>query len=124
MRSIKNADKIPYRFILDHILRDDVVIKPMFGCYSLYAGGKLCLFLVDRKVPVARPDGKEMENGVHIATTTEHEKSLKADFPDVQFRHLKDGKVWILIDRDHPLFEDRVVRACEMINSRDTRIGR
>ena len=84
-RPIKNADKIPYKFILEHILRDDLVIKPMFGCYSLYAGGKLCLFLVDRKIPVMRPDGESMENGVHIATTTEHDTSLKPDFPDTDF---------------------------------------
>jgi hypothetical protein len=121
---IKDADKIPFAFILDHILRDDIVIKPMFGCFAIYAGGKLCLFLVDRDVPIVKPDGETMDNGVHIATTAEHIDSLRPGFPDAEFRRLKDGKVWILIAVDHPLFEEHVVKACEMINAHDQRIGR
>ena len=121
---IKYADRIPFAFLLDHILRDDIAIKPMFGCFALYAGGKLSLFLVDRDEPLVKPDGETMDNGVHVATTVEHVDSLKQDFVDAEFRMLKGGKVWMLIPSGHARFEDNVIRTCEMIDSHDPRIGR
>jgi hypothetical protein len=122
--NIKYADRIPFGFILDHILRDDAAIKPMFGCFAVYAGSKLCLFLVDRGEPTTKPDGETMDNGVHVATTARHVDSLKQDFPEAEFRMLKDGKVWMLITSSAPRFEEDVIRACEMIDSHDPRIGR
>lgn len=121
---IKYADRIPFAFLLDHILRDDVVIKPMFGCFALYAGGKLCLFLVDRGEPLAKPDGETMDNGVHVATTVDHVDPLRREFPNAEFRVLKDGKVWMLIPSGNASFEQDVIKACELIDSHDPRIGR
>ena len=122
--TIKYADQIPYGFILDHLLVDGLSIKPMFGCHGIYVGSKLCLFLIDRRVSVNKHDVEPMENGVYVATTTNHIEQMRADFPDTEVQQLKGDKVWIFIASDHPAFEQRVVRACEMITANDLRIGR
>lgn len=124
VQMIKYADKIPYVFVLDHLLAGDLMIKPMFGCFGVYVGNKLCLFLIDRKTPIGRSEGEPMENGVYIATTGSHETDLRPIFPDVDFQGLKGDKAWIFVPVDHPRFEEHVVKACEMISDNDKRIGR
>lgn len=122
--NIKYADKIPFAFILDHILSDDLVIKPMFGCYAVYVRQRLCLFLLDRNKPIGRSDGDPMQNGVYIATSQAHVTDLRSIFADVNFQGLKGDKVWIFVPVDHTQFEQHVIRACEMITANDSRIGR
>lgn len=117
MVTVRYADKIPYVFILDYLSGVDIVIKPMFGCFGIYANGKLCLFLVRRE---AGP----MQKGVYIATTTEHCSQLKTDFAEAEFDQLKGDKVWIFISEASEMFERYVIKACEMISSRDARVGR
>ncbi len=123
---IPNIDKyrgrLPYAFILDYL--SDIEIKAMFGCYGVYAGGKLCLFLVDRPAGVDRPDGEPMQNGIYIATTATHCDQLRPEFEGADFQQLKGGKVWIFVAADDARFEQYAVRACEMISSGDPRIGR
>lgn len=125
MAAAKNyEDKIPFRFILDHLLGVDIVIKPMFGCYGVYAHGKLCLFLMDRERPLMRREGQPMQKGIYVATQTEFCRSLKEHFPAAEFEQLKGDKVWIFVSTALNEFEDYVVRACEMIRTGSPQIGR
>ena len=51
------TNNIPFDFILDYLHPNDVVTKPMFGCFSLYINNKICFFLRDR-------DDKKELNGI------------------------------------------------------------
>jgi hypothetical protein len=125
MADAKNyEDKIPFRFILDHLVGVDIVIKPMFGCFGVYAHGKLCLFLMDRERPLERREGQPMQKGIYVATRTEFCASLKEHFPAAEFEQLKGDKVWIFVSAALIEFEDYVVRACEMIRTGSPQIGR
>lgn len=121
---MRYADKIPYVFILDYLIGTNIEVKPMFGGYGIYANSKLCLFLLNRVQPLKGPDGKEMHNGVYIATTTDHSDELKTGFADAEFQFLKEKKVWIFISETSEKFEEYAIKACEIIGSRDARIGR
>lgn len=122
---MRYADKIPYVFILDYLIGIDITIKPMFGCHGIYANGKqLCLFLMNRERPLIRREGKPMQKGVYIATTDDHTGDLTPMFAKAEFEILKDKKIWIFVSETLGEFEEYVIRACEMINAGDTRIGR
>lgn len=120
---MKYADKIPYNFVLDH-LAIDIVIKPMFGFYGIYTWGKLCLCLIRREKPLIRREKEPLQKGVYIATTVDHINSLRTDFPAAEFEILKEGKVWVFVSEELPGFEAYVIRACDLINAGDPRIGR
>lgn len=120
---MRYADKIPFAFVLDY-LSDDIVIKPMFGCYGIYANGRLCLFLMNRERPLIRRQAEPMQNGVYIATSEKHVAELELIFTEAEFEHLKAGKVWIFVSETLSEFESNVIRACEMIVAGDARIGR
>ncbi len=121
---MKYADKIPYVFVLDHLIGVDIVIKPMFGCYGIYSGGRLCLFLMNRERPLIRREGEPMQKGIYIATTTDHTEELRPMFEKAEFELLKDKKVWIFVSETLDEFESYVIKVCELISSRDYRIGR
>lgn len=122
---MKYADKIPYVFIVDHLAGVEPVIKPMFGCYAVYVGGKLCLFLLNRDKPLLpRQNTSEGQNGVYVATTAAHVESLEKLFPEADFQHLKAGKVWMFINERGEEFEPYASEACRMISRLDPRIGR
>lgn len=120
---MRYADKIPYNFVLDQLALD-IVIKPMFGFYGIYSGGKLCLCLIRREKPLIRREKAPLQKGVYIATTVDHIGSLKTDFPAAEFEILKEGKVWVFVSEELPEFEAYVIRACDLINAGDARIGR
>lgn len=120
---MRYADKIPYVFILDYLTGVDFVIKPMFGCYGVYVGAQLCLFLVRRDKPVI-PNERNEQNGIYVATTTEHIDSLKTNFSAAEFDLLKDNKVWMFFSENSGNFEEYAIRACELISAFDARIGR
>src|SRR5690242_18906868 len=110
--------RIPYEFIVDHLIDVDASIKPMFGHHAVYVGDKIVLFLIDR------PD--EPDNGVCLATTADSIPLLQPEFPNL--RHLYSygptATDWRLLPADSDDFEASVVRACELICQRDPRIGR
>jgi hypothetical protein len=121
---MKYADKVPFNFILDYLTGIDIVIKPMFGCYGIYAGGKLRLFLMDREKPLVRREKEALQKGAYFATIADHVDSLKNAFPAAEFEMLKEGKVWMYVPQSSAEFEEYVIRACEMISGGDPRIGR
>jgi hypothetical protein len=113
---------IPFDFVFDYLLPIEVRVKPMFGLFAIYAGEKIVLML--------RQKTKHQEmNGVWIATTKEHHKSLKKDFPSLQSIPLFskdsiDETQWQLLPVDSEDFENAVIKVCEFIKHNDQRIGR
>lgn len=74
---LKIKKKPPYGFILDELADLAVYTKPMFGCLGVYYEDKIVLIL-------RKKDDHQVDNGVWLATTGEHHKSLKKDFPEMR----------------------------------------
>ncbi len=111
--------RIAFSFVVEELDSLSPIVKPMFGCHSVYVGEKIVLFLRDvNKEP--------MENGVWVATTAEGYASLSKEFASMMpFNKLKPGKSpWFLLYPKAPDFEEAALKACEMILSGDPRIGR
>lgn len=110
---------LPFEFILDYLYPVVPVIKPMFGCYALYTGDRIILILRERE------DHPE-DNGVWIATSSEHHTSLKKEFPSLRSIQLLGTKEtqWQLIPADAGDFEQAAIRACELVKKGDKRIGK
>jgi hypothetical protein len=114
-----NRKPVPYEFVLDALAPLSPWTRPMFGCLAVYIGKKIVLVL--REKP-GSPD-----NGVWLATTPQHHESLRREFPSMRsIQVLGNGKVtgWQVLAADAPDFEDAVLRACELIASKDPRIGK
>ena len=109
---------MPYEFILDHLLKSQVVVKPMFGHHVLYVNGLMVFFLIDKE---DHPD-----NGVCLATSAETIPLLEPDFPSM--RHLEaygaEATDWRLIPVTADDFEESVIRACRFTEAGDPRFGR
>ena len=112
--------KMPFAFALEELDAMAPLIKPMFGGFIVYIGGRMTLFLYDRdKLP---PQFK----GVSLATTPEHYRSLAQEFSST--RDAEPQKIgehpWLHIPADALDFEEQVLKACELILKGDPRIGR
>ena len=92
--------------------------NPMFGCLALYAKEKIVLVLRDK------PGGRD--NGVWLATTSEHHKSLRAEFPNMRSIGVlgKDVTGWQVLPAEAEDFEEAALRACDLIAAGDPRIGK
>ena len=109
----------PFPFILDELTPLSPRIKPMFGCYAVYVGPRIMLVLRKRK---EHPG----DNGVWVATSKDHHKSLRKELPGMRtIRLLGKGTTnWQVLPDGHPDFEASVMRACELIQGGDPRIGK
>ena len=118
---MKTKKKIPFEFVLENLLPLNPIIKPMFGCHSIYIGERIMLILRQR-------NDHADDNGVWLATTHEHHSSLKKEFPSLRSIVLfNDGKGetgWQVIPLDGDDFETEVIHACELVLKRDPRIGK
>ncbi|HEV2269692.1 MAG TPA: hypothetical protein VGR92_09545 [Steroidobacteraceae bacterium] len=110
---------VPHEFVLDEIARLAPVTRPMFGCLAVYVEDKIVLILRDKQKSRA-------DNGVWMATTTEHHESLRREFPQMRSIRVfgKDPTQWQLLPADDPDFEAAALRACRLILARDPRIGK
>lgn len=110
---------VPHEFVLDEIARLAPVTRPMFGCLGVYVDDKIVLILRDKQVSRA-------DNGVWLATTTEHHESLRREFPRMRSIRVfgKEPTQWQVLPADDPDFEAAAIRACRLILARDPRIGR
>jgi hypothetical protein len=110
---------VPHEFVLDALSAISPRTNPMFGCLAIYIGDKIVFCLRDK--PTAPAD-----NGVWLATTVEHHKSLRADFPSMRSIGVlgKDVTGWQILPADAPDFEEAALRACELVMARDPRIGK
>lgn len=117
------TNNIPFDFILDYLHSKDIVIKPMFGCFSLYINNKVCFFLRERG------DAKEL-NGIWIATSTpSNYESLKKELPSINqdkklVKDKKSNNKWLLLSVDDNNFELLVRKACALVLDNDKRIGK
>lgn len=109
----------PHEFVLDALRSAQPVTRPMFGCLGVYVEEKIVLILRDR--PAYRED-----NGVWLATTSDHHDSLRRDFPRMRsIGVLGDGVTgWQVLPADGADFEEASLRACELILAGDPRIGK
>lgn len=115
----RRAKPLPHEFVLDEIARLAPVTRPMFGCLAVYVEDKIVLILRDK--PKSRAD-----NGIWLATTTEHHESLRREFPRMRSIRVfgKEPTQWQVLPADDPEFEAAAIRACKLILARDPRIGR
>jgi hypothetical protein len=104
--------------VLDALAQIQIRTRPMFGCLSIYVGDKIVLML--REKPKERED-----NGLWLATSVDHHKSLRREFPNMRSIQLFGEKVtgWQVLPADAADFEESAIRACELIIARDPRIG-
>jgi hypothetical protein len=74
-------------------------------------------------LPRAKPDS---DNGVWLATTSEHHESLRRDFPQMRSIQVLGSGVtgWQVLPADEEDFEAADLRACELVLARDPRIGK
>src|SRR5215469_5841762 len=110
---------VPHAFVLDALSSVSFSTRPMFGCLALYVADKIVLILRDKTNHIS-------DNGVWIATTEEHHASLRQDFPNLRSIGVLGKKVtgWQVLPADAPDFEEAAMRACELVVSRDPRIGK
>lgn len=110
--------KPPFEFVLDALTPLQIRTNPMFGCLAVYVGPKIVFVLRDK------PGGTD--NGVWLATTTEHHKSLKTVFPNMRSISVLGTSVtgWQLLPAEAPDFEEAALTACDLIKARDPRIGK
>jgi hypothetical protein len=90
----------------------------MFGCLAIYVEAKIVLILRDKP--------GDSDNGVWLATTAEHHKSLLREFPNMRSIKVFRKKVtgWQVLPAEAPDFEKAALRACELVAARDPRIGK
>ena len=116
---VKKQKPIPHEFVLDAIASLSPRTRPMFGCLAVYVQDKIVLILRDK------PDNT-LDNGVWLATTEEHHKSLKREFPSMRSIKVLGKKVtgWQILPSEAADFEEAALRACELVLAGDPRIGK
>jgi len=109
----------PHEFVLDALAPLQPATRPMFGCLAVYIEDRIVVILRDKH-------DFTTDNGVWLATTAEHHRSLKREFPPMRSIRLLGRKVthWQILPADAPDFEALALRACELIAARDPRIGK
>jgi hypothetical protein len=110
--------RLPFAFVLDQLDPLGPVTRPFFGAYGVYVD--------ERIVFILREKGKDVDDGVWLATTAEHHRSLRAEFPGLRDIELfgPGPSGWQILRADLPDFEAAVNRACELVLARDPRIGK
>src|SRR5882757_2431809 len=69
---------IPHEFVLEALAPVSPETRSMFGCLAVYVGDKIVFALRDKRDETASDDG------IWLATTVEHHKSLRRDFPNMR----------------------------------------
>jgi hypothetical protein len=124
--SVKQRKATPHEFVLEALAPLSPRTHPMFGCLAVYiqdkdkhAQEKIVLILRDKPT-------ETQDNGVWLATTKEHHQSLQREFPSLRSIKVLGKKVtgWQVIPSDASGFEESAMRACELVQSRDPRIGK
>jgi hypothetical protein len=108
---------VPYEFVLEALAERSPWTRPMFGCLAVYVEEKIVLILREKH-------GED--DGVWLATTLEHHESLRREFPSMRSIRVfgTDVTNWQVLPSDAPDFEASALRACELIVSKDPRIGK
>jgi len=117
--AVKQRKAVPHEFVLDAIASLSPRTRPMFGCLAVYVQDKIVLILRDKRDQTA-------DNGVWLATTEEHHRSLRRDFPNMHSIKVLGKNVtgWQVLPADAEDFEEAALRACELVLAGDPRIGK
>jgi hypothetical protein len=118
-RKSKARKPMPFEFVLDQLESLNPITKPMFGCTAVYVGAMIVLVLREKS-------SAPKDNGVWLATTSEHHESLSKEFPSMRSIGMFGGGPtgWQNLPADSPDFEESAMKACELILKRDSRIGK
>ena len=123
-KNIKIKSPIPHEFVLDLLASLSPYTKPMFGCRSVY----IPKFPEEDIIALILRDKNDytIDNGVWIATTLEHHKSLKKELPSMRSITLfgSGPTGWQILPQSSKNFEEEVTHACELILKNDPRIGK
>ncbi len=116
---VKPRKPVPHAFVLDAIASLSPRTHPMFGCLAIYVQDKIVLILRDK------PDHRA-DNGVWLATTEDHHRSLRQEFPNLRSIQVLGKKItsWQVLPADASDFEEVALRACELVLAHDPRIGK
>ena len=116
---MKRKALVPFSFVLELLEDLQPETRPMFGCTAVYVGEKIVLVLRDR------PTAPEC-NGIWIATTRDHHRSLKRDLPSLKsIAVLGEGETgWQMVSAQESDFETSAEQICEMVRASDPRIGK
>jgi hypothetical protein len=117
--AVKQRKPVPHEFVLDALAPLSPWTRSMFGCLAIYVEDKIVLILRDKRDHTA-------DNGVWLATTEEHQPSLRREFPNMRSIQVLGKKVtgWQVLPTDAEDFEEAALRACELILAGDPRIGK
>ena len=115
----KKRKRAPHEFVLEALAELEPRTNPMFGCLAVYVKEKIVLVLRDRPT-------HPRDNGVWLATTPEHHESLRREFPHMRSIGVLKKKItgWQVLPMDAPDFEESALRACELVEAKDQRIGK
>jgi hypothetical protein len=111
---------IPFDFVLTELEELGPFTRPMFGCHAVYVEDEIVFILRDKGSP-------REDDGVWVATTQEHHRALKRDFPSLRsITILAGGRVtsWQNLPVESEDFEESVLRACDLVKKGDPRIGK
>ncbi len=96
----------------------------MFSGYAVYIGDKIVCML--RESPKSPED-----NGVWLVFSETFDasaglKAFRREFPSIRPIQLLGGQIkhWLLLPSDAPNFETESLHACDLLLSRDPRLGR
>jgi hypothetical protein len=117
--TVKQRRPVPHKFVLDAIAPLFPETRSMFGCLAIYVQDKIVLILRDKR-------DQARDNGVWLATTEQHHRSLRREFPNMRSIQLLGKKVtgWQVLPADAQDFEEAALRACELVLAGDPRIGK
>jgi hypothetical protein len=116
---MKKQAQIPFPFVLDELDSLNPRTRPLFSCLGVYAGEKIILALRKRETHTD-------DNGVWIATKSEHHASLRKLFPSMRSVYVLGGGSetnWQIIPQQADDFEEAVLKICALIKKGDERIG-
>jgi hypothetical protein len=116
---IHTRKPVPHEFVLEALATLSPETRPMFGCLAVYVGEKIIFILREK-------GDHSADNGVWLATTKEHHKSLQHEFPSMRSIGVLGSKVtgWQILPVDAPDFEAAAMQACELVAAGDPRIGK
>jgi hypothetical protein len=129
---VKPRKPVPHEFVLDALASLSPVTRSMFGCLAIYVGDKVHDEVQDKIVLILRDKRDQTaDNGVWLATTEEHHRSLRREFPHMRSIQVLGKKVsgkkvtgWQVLPADAEDFEQAALHACELVLAGDPRIGK
>jgi hypothetical protein len=83
---VKRRRNVPHEFVLETLSQLSARTNPMFGCLAVNVGEKIVLMLRDKREGTA-------DNGIWLATTAEHQESLRREFPNMRATQIFAKKV-------------------------------